>query len=112
MPDQCEYDVILYYGPPKTSALRGFGFEVATGLVDTQGNNKLGYQIRLILNYEIPAVVAFRRNGFRNPGSHLSGDGVRGDLRMHATFIDKIAAPVASKVFQCGMIPSLRLRGQ
>jgi hypothetical protein len=54
VPDQREYDIVLYYGPPKTSALRGFGFEVSTGLVDTQGNNKLGYQIRLILNYELP----------------------------------------------------------
>ena len=30
---------------------------------------------------------------------------LRGDPQMRATFIDKIAAPVANKMFECGMIP-------
>ncbi len=30
---------------------------------------------------------------------------LRGDRQMRATFIDKIAAPVANKMFECGMIP-------
>jgi len=30
---------------------------------------------------------------------------LRGDAQMRATFINKIAAPVANKMFECGMIP-------
>jgi len=30
---------------------------------------------------------------------------LRGDAQMRAAFIDKIAAPVANKMFECGMIP-------
>ncbi len=30
---------------------------------------------------------------------------LRGDPQMRATFINKIAAPVANKMFDCGMIP-------
>ena len=30
---------------------------------------------------------------------------LRGDPQMRATFINKIAAPVANKMFECGMIP-------
>jgi hypothetical protein len=30
---------------------------------------------------------------------------LRGDPQMRAAFIDKIAAPVANKMFECGMIP-------
>jgi hypothetical protein len=30
---------------------------------------------------------------------------LRGDPQMRATFIDKIAAPVATKMFDCGLIP-------
>ena len=30
---------------------------------------------------------------------------LRGDPRMRAAFIDKIAAPIANKMFECGMIP-------
>ncbi len=30
---------------------------------------------------------------------------LRGDPQMRATFIDKIAAPVANKMFDCGLIP-------
>ena len=30
---------------------------------------------------------------------------LRGDAQMRMTFINKIAAPVANKMFECGMIP-------
>ena len=30
---------------------------------------------------------------------------LRGDPQVRATFINKIAAPVANKLFECGMIP-------
>ena len=30
---------------------------------------------------------------------------LRGDAQMRATFINKIAAPVANRMFECGMIP-------
>jgi hypothetical protein len=30
---------------------------------------------------------------------------LRDDPQMRAAFIDKVAAPIASKMFQCGMIP-------
>ena len=30
---------------------------------------------------------------------------LRGDPQMRITFINKIAAPVANKMFECGMIP-------
>ncbi len=30
---------------------------------------------------------------------------LRGDPQKRATFINKIAAPVANKMFECGMIP-------
>ena len=30
---------------------------------------------------------------------------LRGDAQMRAAFINKIAAPVANKMFECGMIP-------
>ena len=30
---------------------------------------------------------------------------LRGDPQMRAAFIDKVAAPVANKMFECGMIP-------
>ena len=30
---------------------------------------------------------------------------LRGDPQMRTAFIDKIAAPVANKMFECGMIP-------
>jgi hypothetical protein len=30
---------------------------------------------------------------------------LRGDAQMRTTFINKIAAPVANKMFECGMIP-------
>ena len=30
---------------------------------------------------------------------------LRGDPQLRAQFIDKIAAPVANKMFECGMIP-------
>jgi hypothetical protein len=30
---------------------------------------------------------------------------LRGDPQMRTAFIDKIAAPVANKLFECGMIP-------
>jgi hypothetical protein len=30
---------------------------------------------------------------------------LRGDPQMRTTFINKIAAPVANKMFECGMIP-------
>ena len=30
---------------------------------------------------------------------------LRNDAQMRAAFIDKIAAPVANKMFECGMIP-------
>jgi len=30
---------------------------------------------------------------------------LRGDAQMRTAFIDKIAAPVANKMFECGMIP-------
>ncbi len=30
---------------------------------------------------------------------------LRGDAQMRATFINRIAAPVANKMFECGMIP-------
>ena len=30
---------------------------------------------------------------------------LRGDPQMRTTFINKIAAPVANKIFECGMIP-------
>src|SRR5439155_22071118 len=33
---------------------------------------------------------------------------LRNDGQMRTTFIDKIAAPVANKMFECGMIPSRR----
>jgi len=53
-PDEREYDLSIDYRAPKTSALRGFGFRAAGGLVDLQGSSKPDYQIRLILSYEIP----------------------------------------------------------
>jgi len=53
-PDEREYDLSIEYRAPKTSALRGLGFRAAGGLVDLQGSSKPDYQIRLILNYEIP----------------------------------------------------------
>ena len=30
---------------------------------------------------------------------------LQGDPQMRAAFIDKVAAPIANKMFQCGMIP-------
>ena len=30
---------------------------------------------------------------------------LRGDPQMRATFINKVAAPIANKMFDCGMIP-------
>jgi hypothetical protein len=30
---------------------------------------------------------------------------LRDDPQMRAAFIDKVAAPIANKMFQCGMIP-------
>jgi hypothetical protein len=30
---------------------------------------------------------------------------LRGDAQMRTAFLDKIAAPVANKMFECGMIP-------
>jgi hypothetical protein len=30
---------------------------------------------------------------------------LRSDPQMRAAFIDKVAAPIASKMFECGMIP-------
>lgn len=30
---------------------------------------------------------------------------LKGDPQMRAAFIDKIAAPIANKMFECGMIP-------
>ncbi|MFM0493320.1 hypothetical protein PQQ88_05030 [Paraburkholderia caledonica] len=30
---------------------------------------------------------------------------LRNDPQMRAAFIDKVAAPIASKMFECGMIP-------
>jgi len=53
-PDEREYDLTIDYRAPKTSALRGFGFHARGGIVDIQGSSKPDYQIRLILNYEIP----------------------------------------------------------
>jgi len=52
--DEREYDVTLRYHAPKNSRLRGFGFEARGGIVDLQSSGKPDYQIRLILNYEIP----------------------------------------------------------
>jgi hypothetical protein len=53
-PDQREYDLAIAYRAPTTSALRGFGFRARGGLVDLQGSSRPDYQIRLILDYEIP----------------------------------------------------------
>jgi hypothetical protein len=30
---------------------------------------------------------------------------LRGDPQMRAAFIDRVAAPIANKIFECGMIP-------
>jgi len=30
---------------------------------------------------------------------------LRGDPQMRATFINKVAAPIANKMFECGMLP-------
>ncbi len=38
----------------KHSGLHGFGFAAVAGIVDIEGTNRPQYQIRLILNYEIP----------------------------------------------------------
>ncbi len=53
-PDEREYDMTIGYVAPKSSALRGFSFGAAGGIVDLQHAGKLDYQIRLIINYEIP----------------------------------------------------------
>jgi hypothetical protein len=53
-PNEREYDVTVSYRAPKSSPLRGFDFEATGGFVDLQGTSKPSYQIRLILNYEVP----------------------------------------------------------
>jgi hypothetical protein len=53
-PDQREYDLHVRYHAPKQSPLRGFAIRTSGGLLNTQGSTRPQYQIRLILEYEIP----------------------------------------------------------
>lgn len=39
------------------------------------------------------------------PGEREIVEMLRGDRQMRTVFIDRIAAPIANKMFECGMIP-------
>ena len=52
-PDRTEYNVDATYRPP-TGTLRGFSFRVRLALLDQSGSDHLGYDVRLIVNYELP----------------------------------------------------------
>ena len=41
----------------------------------------------------------------KSPEEHKAITVLRTDPQMRAAFIDKIAAPVANKLFECGLIP-------
>ncbi len=43
-----------HHRAPKGSGLHGFGFTAVAGVDKVEGTNRLQYQIRPILNYEIP----------------------------------------------------------
>ena len=53
-PDIREYNFGVDHRAAKHSGLHGFGFVAVAGIVDIEGTNRRQYQIRLILNYEIP----------------------------------------------------------
>ncbi len=53
-PDIREYNFGMDHRAAKHSGLHGFGFAAVAGIVDIEGTNRPQYQIRLILNYEIP----------------------------------------------------------
>ena len=53
-PDVREYDFGVDHRASKHSGLHGFGFTAIAGIIDVQGLSRTQYQIRLILNYEIP----------------------------------------------------------
>jgi hypothetical protein len=49
--DEAEYDLTLDYRPP---AIRGLAFRLRGVLYDQDGADRLGYQLRFIVNWEIP----------------------------------------------------------
>lgn len=53
-PDRIEYDVRVSYHVPKTGPMRGLAVRTSAGLVDNQNSRTPQYEIRLILDYEIP----------------------------------------------------------
>jgi hypothetical protein len=46
-----------------------------------------------------------RRGEPHSPGEQRAIQLLRGDPQMRAVFIDRVAAPIANKMFECGMIP-------
>jgi len=53
-PDRVEYDVRVNYHAPKNGPTRGLAVRTSAGLVDNDGSRTPQYEIRLILDYEIP----------------------------------------------------------
>jgi len=51
LPDEAEYDLTLDYWPP---AIRGLGLRLRGVLYDQDGAGRLGYQLRFIVDWEIP----------------------------------------------------------
>lgn len=48
---------------------------------------------------------AARKGAPRSPGEEKVIDAMRNDAQMRAEFINRVAAPVVNKMFECGMIP-------
>jgi hypothetical protein len=53
-PDRIEYDVRVSYHAPKRGPTRGLAVRTSAGLVDNEGSRTPQYEIRLIVDYEIP----------------------------------------------------------
>ena len=53
-PDRVEYDVRVSYHAPKSGPTRGITVRTSAGLVDNEGSRTPQYEIRLIVDYELP----------------------------------------------------------
>jgi hypothetical protein len=51
LPDEAEYDLVVTYAPPR---IRGLRFRFRGVLLEQQGADRLGFQVRFIVNWEIP----------------------------------------------------------
>ncbi|NVH73683.1 hypothetical protein FSB08_14185 [Paraburkholderia sp. JPY432] len=48
---------------------------------------------------------AAKKNMPKPQGEQMAIQTMRNDPQMRAAFIDRVAAPIANKMFECGMIP-------